>query len=156
MSELFRTVYDRVRTVSNPGTPYLDDYKMEYDSDGKLKLIKDGKTNIHDMIQSYRSQCDINIILEKYLNIGDPAILNRRQAAFMDVSEIPTNYAEILQLNMDVENKFNSLPADIKAKFNNNKDEFFAAIGTEKFNSAFADFYKKPETTKESEVVTNE
>ena len=40
MSEKFRTVYDRIRIISNPGSPMVDDYVSVYDEDGKRSLEK--------------------------------------------------------------------------------------------------------------------
>ena len=137
MSEKFRTVYDRICVVSNSGTPFINDYKISYDDDGKRCLIKSGVINVYNQIQSARESCDLNIILEKYINIGDPAILNRKSTFYGDVTEIPTNYADILRLGIEADRIFNSLTAEQKLAFDNDKDVFFASIGTEKFNNVF-------------------
>lgn len=150
MSENFRTVYDRICVFSNPGDPYLDDYKISNDDDGKRCLVKNGKINVYEKIQASRESCDINIILEKYLNIGDPAILNRSPSFYGDVSEIPTNYAELLRLQKEANDYFDSLSPDIKNQFDNDRDVFFSSIGSEKFKNIM-----NPKPI-ESEVVNNE
>lgn len=148
MSEKFRTVFDRIRVNSNPGSPFLNDYKISYDDDGARILVKSGEINVYNQIQACRDSVDINMILERYINVGDPSILNVKPTFYGDVSEIPTNFADILKLGAEAENTFNSLTPEQKAIFDNNKDVFFASIGTEKFKKAFE--------INESEVISSE
>lgn len=149
MSEKFRTIYDRIRTVSNPGSPFINDYKLSIDDDGKEILIKSGEINVYNQIQACRESCDINMILDRYINVGDPTILNRSQTFYADVTEIPKDYAEILRLGIEADNIFNSLSVEDRAKFDNDKNMFFASIGSDKFNEVFG--YKKDSEVKSDE-----
>lgn len=150
MSErkIFRTVFDRTRIISNSGSPFINDYKISVDDDGKTFLKLSGKINVYDQIQASRESCDINMILDRYLNVGDPTLLNRKATFYGDVTEIPNNFADILRLGIEADNIFNSLTTEQKAKFDNDKNVFFASIGTKKWNDVF-----NPKN--ESEVVVN-
>lgn len=137
MSEKFRTVFDRVRTFSNSGSDMANDYKMEYGKDGRKKLVISGKHSLDDEIQMYKDISSIDKIVERYLNLGDPSVLDRRPVFYGDVTEMPQTYAELLQFNADMEKNFNSLPADVKNQFDNDLGQFIASIGTDKFNKVF-------------------
>ena len=98
MSEKFRTVYDRIRIISNPGSPMVDDYVSVYDEDGKRSLEKSGEHSIYDEIQAYRPNCELKTILARYVQTGDESLLQRRQAMYADVVDIPKTYADVLRL----------------------------------------------------------
>lgn len=130
MSDQFRTIYDRVRIRSNSGDPMANDYKLIVEKDGSKRLKIVGKHSLYNEIQSYKDSCDIKCLVERYLNIGDPTILERKNAAFMDITDIPETYAEILQFNINTKKAFDSLSADEKAKFDGSIDKFVASIGS--------------------------
>lgn len=139
MSERFRTVFNRVRVISNAGSPMANDYSLQYGEDGRRKLVKIGEHNLDDEIQMYKDITSIEKIVERYLNIGDISILNRRPVFYADVTEMPQTYAELLQFNADIEKNFNSLPIEIKNQFDNDLGQFIASIGTKKFNDIFGE-----------------
>ena len=67
-------------------------------------LIEDEPFNIDEYIQSFKEECDIYTILEKFALTGctDTSIINKGVMSFGDISELPDN------LN-DMEEYFNNL-----------------------------------------------
>lgn len=129
----FRTQYDRVAIVSNSGTRFHPTYKLKYDEDGCTTLVETGKIDTYEQIQSWKDSCDIKVILERFAN-GDMDALNRKTPMFGDFTSTPQTLAEHLQLLRDAEESFRGLPLDIRAQFNHNPAEFYASIGSDRFN----------------------
>ena len=137
--EKFRTVYERERHTSCAGDPIAFEYGLEKDEKGATYLTITGKFSIYDQIQAYRDSCDLGLILDKFMKTGDPSILMQRQGFYGDTTEYPKTYAEMLQLAQKAEEFFYTLDPDTRAEFNNDPDQFFASIGTEKFNNIFSE-----------------
>lgn len=152
MAKKFKTIYDRVRTFSDSGSPFANDYISVYDKDGKRSLEVKGKYSLYDEIQSHRDSCDLQIILKRYLNTGDESVLQRRVAYYTDVTDIPKTYADVLKLANAAREMFSVLTTEQKEAFNNNPDEFLASFGTEKYDRIF----KKEEPKLESPVEKGE
>ena len=152
----FRTQFDRVRIISDPGSPMVNDYISVYDNDGKRHLEVSGQYSIYDKIQSFRDSCELSTILERFQKTGDVEILQKRKAVFADVTEMPTTYADVLKLNIASEQLFNSLTAEQRLKFNNNPDEFLASIGTDKYNEVFKPLEEKAKLKAEEITLEKE
>lgn len=140
---MFKTQFDkRQRIVSDSGSPVKKLYLAEYDKDGILRLKENGTKNIYSEIQSHKDACLIKNILKRYAE-GDYDALNRAQTAYLDVSEMPKNMAEMFNLTIKAENDFNSLPVEIRAKFGHNFSNWLATSGTEAWATAMG-FEIKP------------
>lgn len=127
---MIRTFDGKIK--SNHGSPIKVLYEPYYDSDGRLQLRETGKVNTDDEIQSYAESCDLNVILNRFLN-GDIEALNKTSGSFIDTTVFPKTYAEFLQKQLDAKLAFDKLPVDIKSKFGNDVNQFFASAGTEEF-----------------------
>lgn len=116
----------------NAGDPILIKYSSKVMDDGKIQLIPSGKVNIQEKIDSYRDSCDINIILRRLKN-GDLSVMDAFNASpiYGDFVDMPKSYREVLQFTIDAQKHFDELPAEIKAKFDNDYNEFMATAGTE-------------------------
>ncbi len=125
---MFRTQYDPpVRVISNPGCRLHKLYHGCVDTDGVFDLVYDGEEDLYEQIQSYAESCDIHTIMKRF-EAGDLEVLSQRQGVFGDFSEFPTNYAEILNSVIAGENYFNSLPVEVRAKFNHSFREWMASM----------------------------
>lgn len=136
--------------VSNPGNPIHIIYAPEVQDDGTIKLVESGKENTDEYIDSFREECDISTIIKKYQN-GDISVLKQREGMFGDFTNLPKTYAEMLQLRIDSERAFNSLPLEVKQKFNNDEMQFFASAGSNEWLEKCGIITK--EEIKESEDV---
>lgn len=133
---VFRTRYDRrPRVIKNPGSRFHDVYSPRYAEDGSISLEVTGQEDIYDYIQSHRDSVDIHVLLVQYAN-GDKTALNRRQTMYLDATQLPSNYAEILHTVMAGEDSFKTLPLEVRAKFEHSFGRWLALMGT-------ADWYDK-------------
>ena len=129
----FKTQYDaRERLFSNPGDPIHITYAGHYDEKGRVVLEESGRENIYDQIQSHADSCDIHVLMKRYMN-GDVSALSQAQGQFLDVTDFPKTYADMLNFVNDMERSFMSLPAEVRAKFGNSFSEYLAASGAPDF-----------------------
>lgn len=129
----FKTQYDaRERLFSNPGDPIHITYAGHYDDKGRVVLEESGRENIYDQIQSHAESCDIHVLMKRYMN-GDVSALSQAQGQFLDVTDFPKTYADMLNFVNDMERSFMSLPPEVRAEFGNSFSEFLAASGAPDF-----------------------
>lgn len=136
---MFKTQFDLLGvrgTPSVPGFGMKDTYKMHVDEDGKRELRKSGEYNLYAEIQSYKDSVSIDYILSRFMN-GDESALSRAQGIYGDFTEMPRTLAELQQRVIDAENLFNTLPLDIKEKYNFSASEFFAQLDSDKTKQIF-------------------
>lgn len=127
---------DRADIKTEPGSAYKDILAPIVKENGEIDLIVKGKTCIYDEIQSYKDSCDVNKLIERYRR-GDTSALQARAVQFIDATQFPETYAEMLNTVIQAENFFSELPVDIKKQFDNNYYKFIASIGSDDFKAAF-------------------
>lgn len=151
---MFRNKYEKHDHVyADAGSPIKIEYQLRI-VDNSEEIVETGKSNLYEYIQSHADSVDITKILERCALIQDYSMLNRMPAAFMDVTEMPSNLAEAYAHVQDAKNFFDRMPIDIKEKYQNNFVEFISDIGTDKFNRNVSDFLesiKKKEEVKEAD-----
>lgn len=119
----------KVREIfSNPGDPKHPIYKPVVGKDGVVDLEISGYENTDEIIQSYAESTDIRVILQR-VAAGEVQLLNQRNAMFGDFTGMPKTYAEMLQLHINSNRLFESLPLDVRQQFNNDPNQFFAQAG---------------------------
>lgn len=77
--------------------------------------------------QSFKDECDINVIMKKYEATGLIDHVNTHQGHYADVLEVP-DYQSALNSVMSAQNAFMSLPAAIRAQFENDPGQFLAFV----------------------------
>lgn len=125
---MFRTKYERIRVESNPGSNIKVKRAGEYDAKHNIVVKPVGKEDLYSEINSYANSVNIHVLLNRFKN-GDKEALFQRAGAYIDISAMPTNLNDFVALYKSGENFFKTLPAEIKAKFNNNMIEFISKIG---------------------------
>lgn len=138
-----------------PGSEIEVLYSPVVKDDGTIGLEVSGENNIQEEIDSYAESTDLNVIISRYMN-GDMEALNRNMMNFGDFTKFPKTYAEMLQLQIDSNNLFNSLPNEIRQKFDNDKDKFFAQSGTEEWFKIMNPIKEAVDKNLESEVKVEE
>lgn len=150
---------DHKQFFTNPGSKFKAVYSPKVMEDGHIELVEKAKTCLYDYIQSFRDSCDINVLIRRYQQ-GDTAALLSGNTFYGDVTEMPKSFAEMLQVSLDCETFFNKLPADEKAKFDNNFSKFLSSFGSPEFLHALGIksevSVEKSVDTVESEVSVNE
>lgn len=121
----FRTRYTEMETVyANPGDRYKDVYELVIDESGKKKLKKVDKEDLQEMIDASAASVDIHMIMQRF-NLGDQdAVMQRAQVFYDDVSNLPTKLQDLMNLNQQASNFFDSLSPDLKKLYGNNYLEF--------------------------------
>lgn len=135
---MFRTSYDRLKTVSNPGSGIKNVYRVRLDKNGNRVVEKKGEENRYSYIQSFADSCDINLILKKFTATGDESLLVKHAGAYLDLTEMPTDYFDMVNKLNQAREEFNHLPYDVKKKFDFDADKFIASIGTDKWYEALS------------------
>ena len=125
----FRTQYDkRPRYICNPGSPICKILQGVYNKDKIIEVVPKGKKDLYAEIQSYADSVDINVLLTRFVN-GDKDALLQRAAAYLDISALPNNINDFIELSRNASNLFDTLPVETKKLFNNNVTEFISTIG---------------------------
>lgn len=137
----FKTSYTKNDFDGTEFSTVIKDYNLIETASGEKKLIECGEHDIQDELNSYKDDCDINLLIAKYLNgdtttgIGTPYTGN-------DITEIDKDINSIYQ---EMENLKNNpifdefLRSDTKF---DNKNMF----------TKFTEFLKKKETPKETKT----
>lgn len=127
----FRTMYDpHERVIAPAGNPDVPIYSPSVDNDGHIVLEPVGIKNLPDYIDSFRESCDINVLVARF-NAGDVSALSRTQGAYFDATVLPKTYAEMLNTVINAEKTFNSLPIDIREKFDNSYVKWLSTMDDE-------------------------
>lgn len=135
---VFRTQYQAradQRYHASVGSPEVQEYRPSYDSDGVLQLEPTSTHDLYAEIQSYAASCDLQYIINRYFN-GDPAVLNRVQGVYADLSGMPDSIHGVYNLMQQAKADFGALPADIKDKFGNDVMRFLSSLGTPEWRDA--------------------
>lgn len=122
----------KVSYASDPGSPIREVYTPSIDSDGQITLVCTGKEDIQKLINADRDSCDVNSILQRF-QAGDVSAIVRGNPVFLDVTGMPKTLAEAYALNFRAEHAFENLPAEVKAKFDNNFYLFLESAGSEQW-----------------------
>ena len=69
--------------------------------------------------QHFAQECNINEILRKY-SITGVLPVNSQEAWYADISDLPTSYQEALEVSKRAQEHFLTLPAKVRAFFENN------------------------------------
>lgn len=139
---MFDTIYSRMKNhthfYSDPGSRFYKQFSLSIDKNGVKDLRPNGKPDIdiYDEIQSHSESVDIHVLLKRFEN-GDVSVFSRTVSNYLDTTGLPKTLAEWEQARIDGENIFNGLPVNVRAEFNHSPSEFFASIGSEKFNNIF-------------------
>lgn len=139
MPKRFKTQYDKYESrvavpVSNPGDRIHTLYGPKFDSAGHMYLVETGEEDLYDYIQSHAESVDIHVILKRFAQ-GDVSVLSRVQGTYGDFTQMPKTFAEALNTLVAAEAYFNSLPVDVRARFDHNFNQFIASMDSPTFAS---------------------
>lgn len=127
-------VVQEKKVVSSSGSKFYTPIEYFWDDKVKFMVPKEGKKqNRYEMIQASKASCDINVIVKRAL-AGDPFVLNVRTSInngssdIVDVSDVPTNFNDIHNVNINAINQFAALDNNIKKLFDNDFNKFNQAV----------------------------
>lgn len=150
----FRTQFDQHdRHLQPAGNRIHDILSGRFDDSGIFLLDVSGTEDTYAKIQSHAASVDIHVILDRFRRgdldvLGDPS-----RSVFADTSEMPRNYAQLLNLVADGERAFMSLPVEERAKFDHSFAQWLMSfdkqLETEAPASAPADVNKEVSSSNE-------
>lgn len=125
---VFTTQFNgRRRIVQAPGNGEKLTYVPKLSDSGDFDLVESGKVDLYGEIQSHRDSCDIYVLLNRYQN-GDLEALSRVQGSYGDFTQMPKTFAEALNAMIAGEQMFNSLPLEIRQKFDFSLEKFMLGM----------------------------
>lgn len=124
----FTTQFNGRRRIRQPvGSGEVTTYTPKLSDAGDFELVETGKRDLYGEIQSHRDSCDIYVLLNRYQN-GDLEALSRVQGAYGDFTQMPKTFAEVLNAMIAGEQMFNSLPLDVRQKFDFSLEKFMLGM----------------------------
>lgn len=124
----FQTQYREPKRVhSNVGSRVKKTYGPVFRENGSFYLEEKGEEDTYAFIQSFKDSVDINVIMKRYVN-GEVDVLSKVQGFYGDVTGMPQNFAQTLNLVNDGRTLFESLPVETRSLFNHNFNEFMSAV----------------------------
>lgn len=115
------------RIHSKHGDRMRKTYGAVFDEKGSVRLEEKGQEDLYGYIQSFADSVDIHVILKRFAN-GETDVLSRVQGFYGDYTELPKDYAQMLNVVNGGEQLFNSLPVDVRSKFGHNFNTFMTAL----------------------------
>lgn len=137
-------------------TPAGERMKQEYTAvvlpDGSFNLVEAGETDLQEYINSFAESVSIEHILAMCA-AGDTSALSVRQGSYIDTTEMPKTFRDCLDIVIKGKAQFDSLPVEVKQKFDNDFQRWFSEAGDESWLTNMGFVTEKPE--EKVEVETN-
>ena len=99
-----------------------------------LSFSKDNPESVSRAKQSFRKEADINCIMSKYAKSGlltDPMCVSTRMPQFGDFSAV-YDFQSMQNRVIEVRNYFESLPADVRKRFDNDPQKLMEFMADDK------------------------
>lgn len=139
------------KTFTNPGNQFYNEGRVVFEPDGNMKLEVLKERDRFIEIQSYKDSTDVSMLIKRYQNGDQTALLRSNSGVFCDISSMPRNIHEAKQLYKNVENLYISMGDDIKAVYNDPMAFAEAFTSADKFNKLAKTVAKrKTNTVKEA------
>lgn len=121
MSNFYSLSNRRPVDFCSAGDSIVQDFELEYSPQGVPHLVPTGTYDLYEVIQSFRDECDLGKIFQRYAN-GDVMALNKRQGVYADISEMPQDIFAAANLLDRVEAIYNGLSEDLRARVGSFED----------------------------------
>lgn len=144
------------RAIISSGRIEKDKYILDIAPNGSKKLIKNGVQMIDDEIQSHAHLCDVKEIVKRFTMSGEADKLVAR-GAYVDLTQMPKNLAEVHSILNKGKSVFDNLPKELQGQFAS-YDDFLANFGSLESINAFLDTYikKDEQSVTDKEVKSDE
>lgn len=140
--QVFYSQYNRPKTLPcNSGSKFLNKYQ-ETIKEGIRSLIKVGKTNVYDIIQSHAKEGDVKWIIAQFSK-GNLDVLRKGDPVYTDATTMPTSLMEAQNLCLRMKQEFEQMPSEVKKAFNYSSDLYIEKMGTEEFKKIMKPYNEK-------------
>jgi len=89
--------------------------------------------------RSFKSDCDLSVILRKHQQTGLISHVNRNHGDYLDLTSYPQDYMTSLNQVMAAQDNFMSLPSSIRARFSNDPAQFLEFVSNPDNHSEMVD-----------------
>lgn len=139
----FYSLYDPApRIPTPPGDDFLEVYQEEVSKDGKTELVCIGKTNIWDKIQEGKDATLIENVLQACA-MGDYSMLKSQDPVYIDATTFPKNLMEAQNIVIKAKQEFETLPKEVREKFDYSAELYVNEMGTKEFLEKMAPYNDK-------------
>lgn len=121
MSKFYSFSEPRPVEINPSGDSVVQEYELELSPQGVPHLVPTGTYDLYEVIQSFRDECDLGKIFQRYAN-GDVMALNKRQGVYADISEMPQDIFAAANLLDRVEAIYDGLSEDLRSRVGSFKD----------------------------------
>lgn len=132
----------RVRFFSNRPVGVTPVFKQFLDDNGVTYLKQTGETDINAFVQASKDATLVYNILDRFQK-GETDVLMKSSGYYMDAVGLPTSLAEAHNLMVGIEQKFLSLPLDLRRAFDNSPYNFARRLQDGSINEVFGSFAQK-------------
>lgn len=121
MSKFYSLSAPRPVEVNPAGDSVVQEYELEYSPQGVPHLVPTGTYDLYEVIQSFRDECDLGKIFQRYAN-GDVMALNKRQGVYADISDMPQDIFAAANLVERVKVIYNGLDEATRSRVGSFED----------------------------------
>lgn len=100
------------------GDPIVPQFEMDDDTG---ELVQVGTINVDDVIQTYKDDVNLAVLISRAAN-GDPTALNRKAGAFIDSVDMPKSLLDAQRMAAFSADVFASLPDDLRERIKSAED----------------------------------
>lgn len=101
-------------------------FRTAYDKDTHIRIVQEFAKPERTKPE-FKDSCDVNKIVNQFMRTGNADLLNQAKGMYLDLSTLPDNYQDALNLVIRARDAFDTLPAEVRAGFNNDVSAFLAA-----------------------------
>lgn len=124
-----------VAFVSPTGSGEKSVYQVQLTATGHKQVVMTGKTNLYARIQASLEDSKVENIIRRF-TAGDTSALQSVQGRFLDATSFPQSFAEMQNMVARVYSEFETLPLEVRAKFDHSPERYMAAYGSEDWADA--------------------
>lgn len=96
-------------------------------AEGRVRPVVDCSGDTGRTRQSFKDECDVNKIISRFETTGVIQHLQQVQGRYADVSHVGS-FHEAMNLVRTVRSEFDTLPASLRAKFDNDPAQFLDVV----------------------------
>lgn len=139
---------------SEPGSHLKQTYTAAQLPDGNFNLVPGEIIDIQEEIDSHAESCSIENIIAMCAS-GDTSALNRVQGTFVDTTQMPKTFRDVLDIVIRGQSEFDRLPLEIRQKFDSNFVSWFQDAGSAEWMEKMGFKPAAPDTIEKKEVIQN-
>ncbi|AXH77072.1 MAG: internal scaffolding protein [Microviridae sp.] len=88
----------------------------------KIKPKIDFTNEVSLTKQEFKEECDINVLMSKYMTTGELPFINERMPMYEDVTGY--DFQEAMQFVASAQSLFQEMPSELRSRFHNDPAEF--------------------------------